>query len=201
MSKILALVFSLSFAMSAFAEDAHHAEPAKEEGHGGGGEHGGSGDGHGSPEQKSSKELMELEKQISTTAAKITAKNSSVTELIKQKQHETNPEKLAETIKLLQQEHRELNALIKEHSTQVGILQYRYPERGISLQRKYKRFNAKSLEEMEKSLGLEGHLKRSRDKINRVYGVDTSKPKTNVKTTTETKTDKESILGPTTISK
>lgn len=189
MNKFLAIILSLSLFSVVKAEEPQD-EAKKEEAQE-----------PATPEQKSTKELMELEKQISTTAAKITAKNSSVTELIRQKQSETDPEKLAQIIKLLQQEHRELNTLIREHSTQVGVLQYRYPERGVSKQRKYKRFNAKSLEEMEKSMGLEGHLKRSRDKINRVYGVDTSKPKKNGPAKKESKADKESILAPTTISK
>lgn len=190
MNKILAILMCLSFVSTAYTEEASEETNKAEVP-----------EAPVTPEQKATKELMDLEKQISTTSAKITAKNTSVTDLIKQKQTETDPEKLAEILKLLQQEHRELNTLIKEHSTQVGVLQYRYPERGLSLQRKYKRFNAKSLEEMEKSLGLEGHLKRSRDRINRVYGVDTSKPKANSKNKQETKSDKESILGPTTISK
>lgn len=152
-------------------------------------------------DQKAVKELMELEKQVTTTGAKITAKDASVKDLIRQKQLEKDPQKLTEIIKLLQQEHKDLNALIKEHATQLGVLQYRYPERGVSLQRKYKRFNSKSLEEMEKSIGLEGHLSRSREKVRKVYGVEEPKAKKNDELQENSVPQKDSILSPATISK
>ncbi|MFN8792329.1 MAG: hypothetical protein ACK5Y2_12820 [Bdellovibrionales bacterium] len=150
-------------------------------------------------DQKSGKDLLELEKQIATISAKITAKEASIKDLLIQKQNEKDPEKLSEIIKLLQQEHRELSTLIREHSTQLGVLNYRYPEKGVTQQRKYKRFSSKSLEEMEKSLGLEGHLSRSREKVRKVYGVQSQKPPKGA--TPKPSADKDSLLNPSTISK
>jgi len=150
-------------------------------------------------DQKSGKELLELEKQVATISAKITAKEASIKDLLIQKQGEKDPERLSEIIKLLQQEHRELSSLIREHSTQLGVLNYRYPEKGVTQQRKYKRFSSKSLEEMEKSLGLDGHLSRSREKVRKVYGVQSqTAPKGS---SPKPSSDKDSLLNPSTISK
>lgn len=152
------------------------------------------------PDQKSAKELMDLEKQVSAIAAKIAAKETSVRDLIRQKQAETDPEKLPEIIKLLQQEHRDLGQLIKEHGAQMGILNYRFPERGVSVKRKYKRFDSRSLDDMEKSIGLEGHLNRSRDKVNHVYGYE-GQEKKNTRSVENPNKSKDAILSPTTLSK
>ncbi len=152
-------------------------------------------------DQKTTKEIMELEKQVSALAAKINVKEASVNQLIAQKQTETDSAKVAEIIKLLQQEHRELQGLIKDHAAQLGVLKYRYPERGVAVQRKYKRFDSKSLEEMEKTIGLEGHLRQAREKVKKVYGEETSSARKPATAESEKKTSESQILSPTVISK
>lgn len=128
-------------------------------------------------EQKATKDLMDLEKQIGGLQAKILAKTQSVEALLKQKNEEKDPEKLSEIVKLVQQEHREAEQLKKEYNTQLGILNYRYPERGVTQSRRYQRLSTKSLEEIEKSLGLDAHLAKSRKKAKLVYGISEEKTK------------------------
>ena len=146
---------------------------------------------------RAANELLVLEKKLVGTAGKVAGKEASVISLIKQKKTETDPAKVAETIKFLQQEHNELKKLIKEYDSQLTVLKYRFPERGSSYDRKYKRFSSKSLEQMEQSVGVEKHLYDSRIKVKKVYGVDTQdkdkKPQNG--------TPQNSILNPTFISK
>ena len=87
------------------------------------------------------KELMDLEKQAAGTFAKINGKEASIISLLKQKQTETDPVKIAEIIKILQTEHSEMKQLAKEYDAQLSVLKYRFPERGSSFDRKYKRFS------------------------------------------------------------
>jgi hypothetical protein len=175
----LVLIFVTSFAL--FAEEAEKPAEAPVE------------------SSRAAIELMALEKQVAATAAKVAGKEASVMSLIKQKKAETDPAKVAETIKLLQQEHNDLKQLIKEHDQQLTVLKYRFPERGSTYDRKYKRFSSKSLEQMEQAVGVEKHLYDARKKVKKVYGVDTKN--TGKQPESETKTQQNSILNPTVISK
>lgn len=152
-------------------------------------------------DQKAGKELAEVEKQVASLAAKIKAKNDSIESLLTQKSVEKDPEKIIEMVKLVQSEHREMEKLTIEYNAQLGILQYRFPERGVTQGRRYQRLNTKSLDEMEKTLGLEANLKRSREKVKTVYGI---KEKPAAKKEGSIKKDPnagESLLQPATLSK
>jgi hypothetical protein len=161
---MIKIIFPLLLSLLVFANEGGEAPPAENHG---GGEAGAA----PSADQKAQKELQDVEKQVAGLAAKIKAKNDSIEHLLTQKNIESDAEKTAELVKLVQQEHRELKTLTSEYNTQLGILQYRFPERGLNLQRRYQRLDTKSIDEMEKNLGLDAHLKKSRDKIKTVYGV------------------------------
>jgi len=148
---------------------------------------------------RAANELLALEKQVAATGAKVTGKEASVLSLIEQKKVEADPAKVAEIIKLLQQEHNDLKQLIKEHDSKLTVLKYRFPERGSTFDRKYKRFSSKSLEQMEQAAGVEKQLHDARKKVKKVYGIDTRN--TSQKPGSETKTQQNSITLPTVISK
>ena len=171
------------------------------EGEEGGGESGAAAPGSNTAEKKAGKELMDLEKQVAGLAAKIKAKSDSVELLLKQKTEEKDPEKLTEIVKLVQQEHRELQSLTKEYNTQLGVLQYRFPERGMTQTRRYQRMSTRSLEDMEKSLGLESHLKKSRDKVKKVYGIEDKPVKSEATKSKPIDESEDGLLKPATLSK
>ena len=153
------------------------------------------------PDQKSSKELMDVEKQVTSLGAKVKAKSDSVELLLKQKSVEKDPEKLMEIVKLVQQEHRELEQVTREYNTQLGVLQYRFPERGFTQGRRYQRLNTKSLEDMEKTLGLDAHLKNSRERVKTVYGIKDNHASKKDGTVKKDPKAEESLLQPATLSK
>ena len=71
----------------------------------------------------------------------------------------------------------------------------------MTLGRRYQRLNTKSIEDMEKTLGLDAHLKKSRDKVKTVYGI---KDKPAVKkhgTVKKEESSEETLLQPATLSK
>lgn len=189
------LILSLVFVLQVYANEG--AEAPKSEGQGSAPAAGA----EVTPDQIAAKELADVEKQVSSLAAKIKAKNDSIEHLLTQKSVESNAEKLTEIVKFIQQEHRELEKLTNEYNTQLGVLQYRFPEKGLMLSRRYQRLNTKSLVEMEKTLGLDSHLKKSRDKVKMVYGVSDRPP---VKKPGKHKSDPtadEGLLQPSTLSK
>lgn len=148
---------------------------------------------------RAAKELMDLEKQAAGTLAKINGKEASIISLLKEKQKETDPAKVSEIIKLLQSEHTEMKQLIKDYDRQLNVLKYRFPEKGSSFERKYKRFSSKSLDQMEQAVGVEKYLNESRENIKRVYGVDKqSEQKRNEDLEVK---KKNSIIDPSVISK
>ncbi len=158
-------------------------------------------DADGAPTATVNKELTEVEKQVASLSAKIKAKNDSIKDLLKQKSVERDSEKLSEIIKLVQQEHRDLEKTTREYNAQLGILQYRFPERGLSLGRRYQRLNTKSLDDMEKTLGLEAHLKKSREKAKTVYGVKDKPAVRKDKSMKKDATAEENLLQPAVLSK
>jgi hypothetical protein len=148
---------------------------------------------------RAQQELMETEKQVSTLTAKVNAKQAAIDTLLKQKQVEKDPEKITELIKLLQQEHRDWSALIQEHNSKLNVLKYRFPERGASFERKYKRFNPRSLDQMEESVGIEKQLHLSREKVKKIYGVSEENKKPNSESNKKTP-QQDQLLKPKTIS-
>lgn len=186
MSKNAFFVATLVMSLSVFASDEKHEEKKEET--------------TLSESARAVKELMDIEKQVSTLAAKVNAKETAINGLLKQKQIEKDTEKVSEIIKLLQTEHREWSGLVQEYNSQLNVLKYRFPERGAMFDRKYKRFNAKTLDQMEQSAGIEKQLYQGREKVKRIYGVD----KNSKQFKEDQKKDRpqsESLLKPTTISK
>ena len=182
MNKQICIFFFLSAIMS-FAEEVKEQPPAEGL----------------SASSRALQELMETEKQVSALTAKVNAKQTAIDTLIKQKQNEKDPEKVAEIIKLLQQEHREWTGLIQEHNAKLNVLKYRFPERGSTFERKYKRFNPRSLDQMEESVGIEKQLHHSREKVKKVYGIS-DEPKKPAVDNTKKQPQTDSLLKPKTLS-
>lgn len=152
-------------------------------------------------DQKAFKELSDVEKVVASLGAKIKAKNDSIESLLKQKSSESQPEKQIEIVKLVQAEHRELEKLTQEYNAQLGILQYRFPERGVKLGRRYQRLNTRSLDDMEKTLGLEAHLEKSRTKVRTVYGIKDKAPSKKDGDAKKQSPAEENLLKPSVLSK
>jgi hypothetical protein len=193
MTKILmALLFT--FTITLHAEEGGEGGEKKE-----GGE--GAAEKVETPDQKATKELADVEKKVASLSAKIKAKNESIEKLLEERAVEKDASRLAEISQLLKKEHKDLEEATQDYNTQLGVLQYRFPERGVTQGRRYQRLSTKSLEEMEKSMGLDADLKKSRDKVKTVYGVkDDSKTKKQEAAKKNPNAD-ETLLQPSTISK
>lgn len=144
---------------------------------GGGDEHGGGGHEKASTSIKSGlPPWVEVESRISALEAKAKTKENNITHLIEEKNHlDAKSPKMKEVIEEISKEHRELRTTAEEIEKQKTILRYRYPERSANPQRKYEKVEVKSIQNMEKNMGLEGRLQRSLKRTRQQYGSEPEK--------------------------
>lgn len=135
-------------------------------GSGGGGEGGGA----KKEEAKALPEWVEIQSRLQTLRAKIAAKDRAVRDLIKEKEHAKDPRRSHEIVTNMTNEHRELREATEEYDRQLNLLRYRFPEKGLKEQQRYKRVDVKSLDELEKQVGMEARLKQVTGKVQRQYG-------------------------------
>jgi hypothetical protein len=107
-------------------------------------------------------EWIELSNRVVILKAKVTARNESLHHLIEEKQIEKNPQRVAEIIKQLNDEHQLLQKETKEYNQQSSILKFRFPEKAMTgSKRKYERITIDSLEQIETQHSLEIKIKKA----------------------------------------
>jgi predicted nuclease with TOPRIM domain len=142
-----------------------------------GGEHGGGEapaaeehEGGGHEAKTSLAPWVEVENKIQELHSKILSKQSTIQHLLEEKNHfENNSPQLKTAVKEIIKEHKELRSLVEDYDKQVNILKYRFPERNARINRTYDRFEIKSIEDMEKTLGIDGKLNRNMKRMRSQY--------------------------------
>ena len=118
---------------------------------------------------------VEIENKIAELSAKIKTKSGNLQGLIKQKQSlENDTPQVKELLKEIAKEHKELEITINEYERQKNVLKYRFPERGSQADRRYKKVESASLQELERVVGIDGKLNRNLDTMKTHFG-DSSK--------------------------
>jgi hypothetical protein len=177
LSKILITVLALNLSLGTTAfvyaneakeEKAEVKEGAKE------------GEGEGTEAQKKqASEATELQSKVQALQAKIKSKEDNIQKLIEEKNRTKDPEKVAEIIKEMVADHKEMSKMIEEYEQNRSLLRYRYPEKGFSGGRTYERMEVKPLDQMENQMSVESKLKRNLKTVRSQYGesADTKNPK------------------------
>lgn len=131
-------------------------------------------DGHGEAAPK--KEIKKSEDSYAVVharvmglEAKVRSAEEEIRKLIKEKQQTTDEKKLNEIIKQMLTLHHEMEKNAKDYDQQRALLNYRYPEKDLSENRKYERIEIKSIEEMEGQMSLTGSIKKTMGKMRSVY--------------------------------
>lgn len=165
-----ALILGISLITSAASAEEHgggHEAPAKEEGGGGEGKAQGGGE---KKEESTLAPWVEVENRIQTLQSKIQIKEENIKHLLEEKEHlAPNSPKLKGVLKELVSNHKELRQFAEEYDKQVTILKYRFPERNSNKERKYERIEVGPIEDLEKSLGIEGKMDKSLKKMRSQY--------------------------------
>ena len=83
-----------------------------------------------------------------------------------------NSPHLKQTVKDIVREHKELRKLVEDYDKNLRLLKYRFPERNAKHLRSYDRFEVKSIDDMEKALGIDGKLSRNMKKVRSLYNPE-----------------------------
>lgn len=73
-------------------------------------------------------------------------------------------------------EHKEMQKMIEDYDKKRSTLRYRYPERGLKIERIYKKIEAKSLADVEAAVGVDGKLNRNLHRMRSQYGSSNPDP-------------------------
>jgi|GEM_PF-2073453 len=122
-------------------------------------------------------EWLELTNSIAMLEGRISQKRENLVHLIEEKRKlpENSPE-LKDVLAEMLKENRELQKSEEEWNKKIVILRFRYPERGLKGERHYEKLELKSLEQVERELGIEGRLNRNQDKLRRQYRAGEKRP-------------------------
>lgn len=116
---------------------------------------------------------MEIEAKIQELAAKVKSKNENIEKMIEEKNHfPEHSSELKNLIKEIVKEHVEMEKLSQEYDKQVSILKYRFPERNAKKDRKYEKLQIKSVEEIEKAVGIDAKLMKAMRRARSQYRKD-----------------------------
>ncbi len=116
---------------------------------------------------------MTIEAKIQELAAKIKSKNENIEKMIEEKNHfPEHSSELKSLIKEIVKEHVDMEKLAQEYDKQVNILKYRFPERNAKKDRKYEKIPVKSVEEIEKAVGIDAKLMKAMRRARSQYRKD-----------------------------
>jgi hypothetical protein len=131
------------------------------------------------------------EAKLSELFARIRYKEEDLNKLIEQKNKlkEGDP-KTKVLIDQITTEHKSLQNLINEYNQNLSELKYRFPERGMKVDRNYKKKDLKSVESIEQAVGVDSKLSQSLSKARSQFGAKKQKPQE--KPVSDIKTEVES---------
>jgi hypothetical protein len=107
---------------------------------------------------------------------KIREKEKKISDIIRAKNAEKDQEKLQPLLADLQKEYKELEKLYKDLDDEKRHIRFEHPDKGVEVERKYRAYKIRSIEDMENELGTDGKLSRLKQKVFLKYGPAESAP-------------------------
>ncbi len=114
-------------------------------------------------------EILDLQARLMGLKTKIKAKKDNLKKLVTEKQGLKDEKKSLEIFNEMKSEYKEMQVSIKDYDEQIALLHYRYPEKGLSKERKYERIELKTLDEMEKEFSLQGKIKKTLARVRQQF--------------------------------
>jgi hypothetical protein len=112
----------------------------------------------------------EIQAKVQAYETMVKAKEESIKSLMRQKATVTDGASVKALEKQIKREHNDLRDVMKQYEEARNKLIYRFPERFSKGERKYKRIEVKSVEEMEDQLSLESSMATTIKKAESKYG-------------------------------
>jgi hypothetical protein len=138
---------------------------------------------------------FQTEARIGELVAKVKAKEDSLEKLIQVKKSlKEGAPQTKSTIEQIVKEHKELEELVGEYNKNLNLLKYRFPERGMKMERNYKKKEVQSVDNIEQAIGIDTKLSRSLNKARTQFGSspDSSKEKSKKRSVVATPQEKTS---------
>lgn len=114
----------------------------------------------------------EVVARVQGLKAKVDNHEKTIKGLVEQKGTLKEGPQLNEVIRQLVAAHKAYLIDLKEYDKERDYLMYRFPERGVKNQRNYERVEAKTLEEMESAMSLEGRVGSALKKMRKQFPED-----------------------------
>lgn len=92
--------------------------------------------------------------------------------MIAHKNEEKEDAKLKPMLAALKKEYEELEKYYKDLEEEKRHVRFEHPDQGVEIERKYRAYKIRSIEDMENEIGTEGRLSRLKSKVLRKYGTE-----------------------------
>ena len=102
--------------------------------------------------------LVGLSKQIETIENDIRA-------IVEEKHKTEDPKQLKEMIDTIAAKHKSLVDVAKDYEVELNQVRFKFPERAEKLDKKYVHYHIKSIQDMEKEMGLDGRLDHLKTRV------------------------------------
>jgi hypothetical protein len=103
---------------------------------------------------------------------KIREKEKKIGELIHLKNETKEDAKLKPLLAEIKKEYGDLEKFYKELEEEKRHVRFEHPDQGMDVERKYRAFKIRTIEDMENEIGTEGRLSRLKSKVLKKYGVE-----------------------------
>lgn len=112
------------------------------------------------------------EVSLRATIDKIREKERKIGELIRAKNATKEDAKLLPLLAEVKKEYAELEKFYKELEEEKRHVRFEHPDKGVEIDRKYRAFKIRTIEDMENEIGTDGRLSRLKSKIMKKYGSE-----------------------------
>ena len=118
------------------------------------------------------REWVAHEISLRSQIEKIREKEKKIGELIHVKNETKEDVKLKPLLAEIKKEYGELEKLYKDLDEEKRHVRFEHPDQGIEVERKYRAYKIRSIEDMENEIGTEGRLNRLKSRVLRKYGTE-----------------------------
>ncbi len=108
---------------------------------------------------------------LGSKQGKMKAAEAEIEDLIHQKKGAEDPDEVTRLTGALAERHEGLARAAQEYREERLHVRFKHPERGDESERKYPRYQLKTLKEMEAGHGLDAKLDGLRERLRRTFGV------------------------------
>jgi hypothetical protein len=119
--------------------------------------------------------LSQEEARLTSLSQQIRNNEEEIRHLLETKKHESDPAAVTSTIKAITESYNRLKETTKEYNELRLHVRFNHPEIDTkTAERKYSRYQVKSLKEIEAAMGLEGRLSRVKARVLGIFPIPES---------------------------